>query len=534
MRKNYFTKMLFLLAFVLTCSFANAQDIDELFSLDKLNLIQNNDRGWDEESNYVGYDDNGKITYSYQGVTNDDGELDQNGWGYAGWDFRGDGNADLSAYSSITIFFEGEFDEEGEIEFTIKYEDSEEIKTSKRSPGTTQMTINLDADYRQSVEYVYLKSQKSGTITIIDVRATAEGELDLYFTDIAANGWKDGGDEPSHYDENYGAIVFSGDEKWVDWDYGNGGANYAEYDYIRIDFEYESDFDVTLEVTYNPENEFAKSIVTAPKGSTFIAVPLNKNVPGEYDRGNDELGGGIRDIYVRASLENETNIYLYVTRVYLAKGECPVMPKVPMADLVVTGLSWTPNAPVLGDQVVFSARVKNIGDRATDDNKKHGLVFQIWNGEEYATVLWSDNHYSSVAPGESVILTATGGPGEVTSWLYGSQSAYELRALVNDDNNILESDATNNYSDVITIEPIAPGEMVPVGDYVGIEAISAIEGYVFVENGTLNIIGYPSNASVSVYNLLGQKIQQKVLSSGAYIVEVNVSGRTYIHKVLVK
>ena len=535
MKKNYFTKMFVLLAFVLTCSFANAQSFEELFPLDGINFFKANDVGADEATNFVSYNaDDEVITYSYEV---------ESGWGYAGWNFTeeygGSGSVDLSAYSSITIYFEGEFNMGGTLEFTIKYAGDEgEKKVSKGNEGATSMTIELSPDLKSEVQYIYLKSERTGKISIVKFSATAEGELELQFTDVdGVRGWNDGGDAPSDYNSDYEAFTFTGGGKWIAWAYGNPGRNYSEYDYVRIDFGYPAEFDVIIEVGYNPENGFSTSRIVAPKGSEFIAVPLNKEVPGEYTRlDNGETGGGIRDIIVRAQGIEGENWFLYVTRAFLAKGECPTIPTAPMADLVVTGLSWTPNVPAYGSSMSFSARVRNIGNAATENNKKHGCTFEIWDdaAQEYIVVTWSDNHYASIAPGEEVILTSVGNGSTGAAWFYGPEDEYLVRAHVNDDTNINESNTDNNHSEAIVIVPIKEGEFIPVGDYVGIDSLPVINGSVSVENGVLTVAGYPANASVAVYNVLGQKVQKGILQSGIHIVKIDVAGKMYIHKVLVK
>ncbi len=404
------------------------------------------------------------------------------------------------------------------------------------------MTINLNPDLKNEVQYVYLKSQKSGEITLNRIRATVEGQLDLNFTDVAGvRGWNDGGDNPSDYNVDYEAFVFSGNDKWIDWAYGNDGGYFGEYDYVIIEFAVPCEFEVTLEVTYNPENNYPASVATAPRGCEFVAVPLNKDVPGEYertDRDDGSMGGGVRDIYIRAQNIEGENWYLYPSRAYLATGECPEMPDVPeplRADLVVTGLSWTPNVPEFGSQMSFSARVKNIGTAATPDNIKHGCVFQIWNEEaqEYQTESWSDNHYTTVEPGEEVILTSVGNGSTGAPWTYPAGEGFLLRAYVNDTQDFPEKDRENNYSEAVEIVAIEEGEFIPVGDYVSIQT-PELNGYIFVQDGILNISGYPANASVTVYNLLGQTIQQDALLQGAYIVEINANGKVYTQKVLVK
>lgn len=529
MKKNYLIKVVFLLVFALTSStFVKAQDISEFLSLDEMNFFVHRD-GSDEWDGYnVSYDPSTyTITYSYP--------EGGNGWGWAGWDFRedagGPGSVDLSAFSSITVFINPIYEENSNLEFSIRYAGQEsDNKYERGSDGATSLTIPLDGSLRSQVEYIYIKSQHSGKIEILGLTATPDGQMDLLFSDFHSS-WKDGGDVPSHYDANYEAIVFSGDGRWIDWGYGNDGRNYSDYDYVRIDFSEPSDFDVTIEINYNPENQYPATFATAPAGSEFVAACFNKEVPGEYertDRDDGSMGGGIRDIYIRVGTGSHN--YLFVDRAYVAKGDCPEMPSIPKADLVVLDVYWEPVDPQPGDYVTFFAKVKNIGDKATEGNTKHGCVFQIWNNDtqEYQTVTWSDNWYASVAGGEEFVVSSQGtvngreSTGEL--WYYGYTGPYYVRAWINDTGDITEGDTSNNYSDVFEIEKKEVSIDLP-----------EIKGNVYAVKGTLFVEGYPSDAKVSVYNILGQKLTANgTLQPGAYIVDVNINGKSFIHKIIVR
>ena len=71
------------------------------------------------------------------------------------------------------------------------------------------------------------------------------------------------------------------------------------------------------------------------------------------------------------------------------------------ADLIVTGLTWTPASPQAGNAVAFTATIKNQGGSATPAIK-HGVNFTV----DGAQVAWSDNDTASLAPGASITLTA--------------------------------------------------------------------------------------------------------------------------------
>lgn len=111
-------------------------------------------------------------------------------------------------------------------------------------------------------------------------------------------------------------------------------------------------------------------------------------------------------------------------------------------DLVVTDITWTPGSPQTGNEVAFSAVVKNQGTGATPAGTVHGVLFSI-NG---TSVSWSDNFTSSLAPGASATVTATGGPNAKAAWT-AAAGTYTVRAFVDDINRIPESNDGNNTFD---------------------------------------------------------------------------------------
>jgi subtilase family serine protease len=111
-------------------------------------------------------------------------------------------------------------------------------------------------------------------------------------------------------------------------------------------------------------------------------------------------------------------------------------------DLVVTDITWSPASPQTGNEVTFSAVVKNQGTAATPAGTIHGVLFTV-NG---TSVSWSDNRTSSIAAGASVTVTATGGPSGKATWTAAS-GTHTVRAFVDDVNRISESNDTNNTFD---------------------------------------------------------------------------------------
>jgi chitodextrinase len=113
---------------------------------------------------------------------------------------------------------------------------------------------------------------------------------------------------------------------------------------------------------------------------------------------------------------------------------------VPGPDLIVTDVSWTPASPAVGDQVVFSAVVKNIGPLPTPDQIVTGGIF-VANG---ATVNWTDTYKNAIQSGESVTLTVTGSSSGSLVWSAPQAGSYQIKFQVNDINRYSEMTKTNN------------------------------------------------------------------------------------------
>ena len=110
------------------------------------------------------------------------------------------------------------------------------------------------------------------------------------------------------------------------------------------------------------------------------------------------------------------------------------------SDLVVTDIIYSPSEPLPGDQVTFSATIKNQGTTATPNGVIHGVRFYV-NGTPST---WSDNRTASIPAGASVTVTANGSPTGVATWTAGTAGVYTIRAFVDDQNRISESNETNN------------------------------------------------------------------------------------------
>jgi hypothetical protein len=200
-----------------------------------------------------------------------------------------------------------------------------------------------------------------------------------------------------------------------------------------------------------------------------------------------------------------------------------------LPDLVLTEITWDPALPVPGDHVIFSATIRNQGFGPTPAGVKHGVAFAIGG----RSVTWSDTHYTSLGAGESVTLTANGGPGRTDYWICGQNPAYIIRAEVNDTNDFPETDRENN---------VLTAELVPdLSGGTGWDSILA-GGSVRTQPGALVVTGVSAGTPVAVYSLMGQTVATTVAAgealvlpvpAGAYIVRVWEDGHSRVVKTIV-
>jgi hypothetical protein len=91
--------------------------------------------------------------------------------------------------------------------------------------------------------------------------------------------------------------------------------------------------------------------------------------------------------------------------------------------------------------VLFSATVMNQGSAATPAGIKLGVLFYV----DGAPVSWSDDDTQALGPGDSVLLTANGGPGPTEFWTATGLGSHTTDAWVDDVDRIPESNDTNNH-----------------------------------------------------------------------------------------
>jgi hypothetical protein len=111
-------------------------------------------------------------------------------------------------------------------------------------------------------------------------------------------------------------------------------------------------------------------------------------------------------------------------------------------DLIVTNITWTPASPATGNEVTFSAVIKNQGGGASPSGVKHGLAVSI----DGTVVNWCDNYNTSIAPNGTVTLTCNGGPNSKATWT-ATNGTHTVRAFIDDVSIIAESNENNNTMD---------------------------------------------------------------------------------------
>ncbi|KAA6302299.1 MAG: hypothetical protein EZS26_001412 [Candidatus Ordinivivax streblomastigis] len=112
------------------------------------------------------------------------------------------------------------------------------------------------------------------------------------------------------------------------------------------------------------------------------------------------------------------------------------------ADFTIENLRWTPVNPAPGDGVTFFATIKNNSIDASPADSKLEVEFQV-NG---ATVRIADEYAKSIPADEEVEISSTA-HGTGALWVVGKNPTYTVRALVNAQQTIEETDYENNASE---------------------------------------------------------------------------------------
>ena len=97
-------------------------------------------------------------------------------------------------------------------------------------------------------------------------------------------------------------------------------------------------------------------------------------------------------------------------------------------NLVVASLSWSPSRPGTGSPVGFTAVIRNIGDRTTDNGTLTiGVAFLV----DGAEVDWVGCNVSPVLPGEQRTCVADQYGGQTEKW-QATAGSHRVSASVDD------------------------------------------------------------------------------------------------------
>ncbi|MBK9694538.1 MAG: carbohydrate-binding protein [Elusimicrobia bacterium] len=111
-------------------------------------------------------------------------------------------------------------------------------------------------------------------------------------------------------------------------------------------------------------------------------------------------------------------------------------------DLVVTNVSVTPSNPVAGEEVSFSAVIRNVGMTASPSGQLHAVAFYV-DGRKFA---WSTARWTGLEPGASANVEADGGVNG-PRWT-AEPGPHTVMAVVDDNDTLPETDEFNNKSEI--------------------------------------------------------------------------------------
>lgn len=197
------------------------------------------------------------------------------------------------------------------------------------------------------------------------------------------------------------------------------------------------------------------------------------------------------------------------------------VPPTTLPDLIVTNLSWAPSNPVGGNEITFSATVRNQGTVATAAGTKLGVAFFI-NGTQ---VNWSDTFTSSLPAGGVTVLTANAGNAGKATWTATatSGSAHAVKATVNDQQLIAETNTTNNtLTGSMSVATPPPPPALTNGLY-RIRNYWQATQYLY-ESGGKVMYGTPAASSLSSQWALVDQAGKKVLWNAATGNSITVTG----------
>ena len=445
--------------------------------------------------------------------------------GGAGWDVEG---LDLSAYTHVTVEFANA--QGGYVRLTTEY-DEDPWGEEKGSNDPSEITVALDLDRIDVIKRVALGvngADNEGGRQVVLKRAYLWNEFEglQYSLDRLNFFASDGGEDANaaSYDPATQTITYKDSWRRAGWNWeSEGGLDIAGQGYDQVLLELDA---TMLPASGEGEGRAKLQFDVEYMDGSKEEAPAG----GGWEGGNEYRAGDTQVVWWSLTKANTQKIKLITL-----KSEVPgdvVLKKAYFAantvDLIISDIWWEPANPKQGDEVVFFATIKNIGGKSSPSGIKHGIAFAI-NNQIYNT--WCDAFFGPLGPGEEKELSTTMEGSSGKAWTVGNDASYTIKAQVNDQKEITESDYDNNFFEKV------------LSVTTGIKEILANSGNVYYADGALQVSNYPASAILRVYNLAGvnvsgslsvSEIKRVNLYSGIYVVEVQSEGKTFAHKVIVK
>jgi hypothetical protein len=257
-----------------------------------------------------------------------------------------------------------------------------------------------------------------------------------------------------------------------------------------------------------------------PAGATACSLKRSTTTGGPYSVIASNLAqSAFKDV---SFVPNTT--YYYVVSALNTLGESlnstqvSARPTNGLPDLVVTGITWTPAGNLFaGTNVVFRATVLNQGSAAWPSGTNLGVGFLV----DGTQVSYEGGYVSPLGPGNSVILTANGGPAG-GNW-NATPGPHTVTANADDVNRYPEGNENNNTLDKTLSVFVRSYALNSGGGAVGSFAPDsnvAGSANTFSVTNTIDIAGVPNAAPVAVY-------QTERWGDFAYVLNNLVPGSNY-------
>ncbi|WP_043581898.1 S8 family serine peptidase [Acetivibrio clariflavus] len=215
---------------------------------------------------------------------------------------------------------------------------------------------------------------------------------------------------------------------------------------LKVNFKIDTDT-VISSATYNKEI-YSNEIVEFTAETTWTALLGEHNITAVVDEEN---------LVIESNELNNS----YTEKIIVGK----------KPDLIVTDISYSPEVPKTGDEIIFRATIKNIGEGSSPAGRVHRVGFKVDNSE---TLFWSDHFSWSIEPGESVTVDVSWGKNG-SKWL-ATEGQHIITAEVNDTRLMEEEEYVNNiYSESINIAGFSMLNLYDDYDNDGIDNATEIE-----------------------------------------------------------